>query len=133
MCSYSMFVQPPCYRSGTQKTRSFCQKCDWQVTPKHAHTLDPTKSDRADYADVRAWFGKFSRNELTRSLSGNIRPQSSQLAEPLWTDRARANVHLKKKKTRRGMHTRKRGKSHQQHHTQFCLTQPVELKNLRTA
>ena len=26
------------------------------------------------------------RNELTRNLSGNIRPQWSQLAEPLWTD-----------------------------------------------
>ena len=25
-------------------------------------------------------------NELTRNLSGNIRPQSSQLAEPLWID-----------------------------------------------
>ena len=25
-------------------------------------------------------------SELTRNLSGNIRPQSSQLAEPLWTD-----------------------------------------------
>ena len=24
--------------------------------------------------------------ELTRNLSGNIRPQSFQLAEPLWTD-----------------------------------------------
>ena len=27
-----------------------------------------------------------SRNEFTRNLSGNIRPQSSQLTEPLWTD-----------------------------------------------
>ena len=27
-----------------------------------------------------------SRNELTSNLSGNIRPQSTQLAEPLWTD-----------------------------------------------
>ena len=26
------------------------------------------------------------KNELTRNSSGNIRPQSSQLAEPLWTD-----------------------------------------------
>ena len=43
-----------------------------QVTPKHAYTLDPMKSEWADYA-VQAW-------------SGNTRPQSSQLAEPLWTD-----------------------------------------------
>ena len=26
------------------------------------------------------------RNELERNLSGNARPQSSQLADPLWTD-----------------------------------------------
>ena len=26
------------------------------------------------------------RKQLTCNLSGNIRPQSSQLAEPLWTD-----------------------------------------------
>ena len=29
---------------------SFCQKCRWQVTPKHAYTLDPTKLELADYA-----------------------------------------------------------------------------------
>ena len=28
----------------------------------------------------------YPENELTRNLSGNNRPQSSQLAEPLWTD-----------------------------------------------
>ena len=30
--------------------------------------------------------GNLSGNELTCNLSGNIRPQSSQIAEPLWTD-----------------------------------------------
>ena len=30
--------------------------------------------------------GNLSRNELKRNLSGNIWPQSFQLAEPLWTD-----------------------------------------------
>ena len=30
--------------------------------------------------------GTYSKNELTRNLSGNIRPQSSQLAEPLSTN-----------------------------------------------
>ena len=29
---------------------SFCQKCRWQVTPTHACTLGPTKSEWADYA-----------------------------------------------------------------------------------
>ena len=35
---------------------------------------------------MQAWCGDLSGNELTRNLSGNVRPQSSQLAEPLWTD-----------------------------------------------
>ena len=30
--------------------------------------------------------GTYQENELTRNLSGNTRPQSSQLAEPLSTD-----------------------------------------------
>ena len=33
-----------------KRPRSFCQKCRWQVTPKHAYTLDPTKSEWLDYA-----------------------------------------------------------------------------------
>ena len=32
----------------------FCQKSRRQVTPKHAYTLDSTKSEWADCADVRA-------------------------------------------------------------------------------
>ena len=32
----------------------FCQKCMWEVMPKHAYTLDPTKSECADYAAVQA-------------------------------------------------------------------------------
>ena len=62
------------------------KKCRWQVTPKHAHTLDPTKSELADYAAIQAYCGNLSGNELTRNMSGNIRPQLSQLAEPQWTD-----------------------------------------------
>ena len=80
--SYSVSVPPLCYCSGT----SFCQKCRWPVSPKHAYTLDPTKSVWADYAAVQALCGNLSGNELTRNLSGNTRPQSSQLAEPRWTD-----------------------------------------------
>ena len=69
-----------------KRPRSSCPKYRWQVTPKHAYTLDPTKSEWADYAAVQAKNGNLSGNELTRNLTGNIRPQSSQLAEPLWTD-----------------------------------------------
>ena len=35
-------------------SRLFCQKCRWQVTLKHPYTLDPTKSEWADYAAVQA-------------------------------------------------------------------------------
>ena len=65
---------------------SFCQKWRWQVTPKHAYTLDPSKSEWADYVAVQADCGNLSENELTRNSSGNTRLQASQLAEPLWTD-----------------------------------------------
>ena len=33
---------------------SFCRKYIWQVARKHAYTLDPKKSERADYAAVQA-------------------------------------------------------------------------------
>ena len=69
-----------------KRPRSFCQKCRWQVTPKHAYTPDPTKTEWVDYAAVQAWCGNLSGNELTRNSSGNTRSQSSQLAQPLWTD-----------------------------------------------
>ena len=36
-----------------KRPRSFYQKCRWQVTLKHAHTLDPAKSKWADYAAVQ--------------------------------------------------------------------------------
>ena len=61
----------------------------WQVTPKHACTLDPTKSKWADCAAVKiiiVWKPSLSGNELTRNFSGNTRLQSSQLADPPWTD-----------------------------------------------
>ena len=94
-----------------KRPRSFCRKCRWQVTPKHAYTVDPSKSEWADYAAVQAECGNLSGNELTRNSSGSTRPQSSQPAEPMWTDpglrsgiSARELIStLKKKKRRRGM------------------------------
>ena len=65
---------------------SFCQKYRWQVTSKHAYTLDPMRSEWADPATVQAQCGNLSRNELTCNSSGNTQPQLFQLAEPLWTD-----------------------------------------------
>ena len=82
--SYSVSVPPRATAGARKRPQSFFQKCRWKVTPKHAYTLDPTKSGWADYAAVQT--RNLSGNELTRNLSGNIRLQPSQLAEPLWAD-----------------------------------------------
>ena len=37
-----------------KRSWSFCQKCRWQVTPKQAYTLDPMKSEWADYLAIQA-------------------------------------------------------------------------------
>ena len=55
-----------------KRPRSFCQKCRWQVTPKHAYTLYPSKLEWADYAAVEADCGNLSGNELTRNSSGTL-------------------------------------------------------------
>ena len=78
--------QPSVTAVARKRPRSFCQKCRWQITPRHAYTFDPTKSGWADYSAVQADCGNLSENELTRNSSGNTRLQASQLAEPLWTD-----------------------------------------------
>ena len=44
------------------------------------------KSGWADHAAVQALCGNLSGNELTRNVSGNSLPKSSQLAESQWTD-----------------------------------------------
>ena len=82
-----------------KRPRTFCQKCNWQVTPKHTYT----NSEWVDYAAVQEQCGNLSGNELTRNSSGNTQPQSSQLAEPLWTisglkKSPRADLHYKEKK-----------------------------------
>ena len=51
--SYSVSVPSRVTAVTRKRPRSFCQKRRWQVTPKHAHTFDPTKSEWADYAAVR--------------------------------------------------------------------------------
>ena len=116
-----------------KRSWSFCQKCRWQVILKHTYTFDPTNSEWADYASVQGQCGNLSRNELTRNLSGNVQPQSSQLTEPLWTDPGiKSKISMcelistskkkEKKKHRLGMNgrtfspnPRKRGKSHHLH------------------
>ena len=60
---------------------------------------DPMKSEWADYTAVQADCGNLSGNKLTRISSGNTRPQSSQLTEPLWTDPSLKSALEKKKKS----------------------------------
>ena len=108
-----------------KRLRSVCQKCSWQVTPKHACTLDPVTSEWADYAAVQAWCGNLSGNELTHNLSRNIRPESSQLAEPLWTDPGiKSGISVRELisaySQTYSQNPRKRGKSH--HHLRTTTT-----------
>ena len=73
----SVSVPPPCYHSGTLRTPVILPKVQWQVTPKHAYSLYSTMSrhsvgtypETSSHATCQVTFG-----------------QSSQLAEPLWTD-----------------------------------------------
>ena len=48
--SHSVSIATRVTALARKRPRSFCQKCKWQVTPKHEYILDPTKSEKADYA-----------------------------------------------------------------------------------
>ena len=50
-----------------KRPRSFCQKCRWQVAPKHAYNLDPTKLEWADFA-VQAYCRNQSRKRARTQL-----------------------------------------------------------------
>ena len=58
--------------------RSFCQKCNGQVTPNHAYTLDPTKSEWADYA-VQAQCGNLSGKTSSHVTHQDVPGHSSLL------------------------------------------------------
>ena len=123
-----------------KRSRSFCQKCRWQATPKHAYTHTPfTKRSRSGLTmPLFRQCGHLSGNELTRNLPGNTRLQSSQLAELLWTDPGikseisvrkviSTSVKNNKKKRRQGMKSRtlsqnprERRKSHHHHNKDSC-------------
>ena len=97
-----------------KRSRSVCQKCKWQVTPKHASTIDPTKSELAENAvQESVW-------ELIRETSLHATRQGTLVHSPLsslshcglitkkWNWNVRADLHLKKniEKRRRGMNSR---------------------------
>ena len=48
-----------------KRPRSFCQKCRWQVTSKHAYILDLSKSEWADYAAVQGTLGHSRLSSLS--------------------------------------------------------------------
>ena len=77
LCVLTFILCPfhPCVTAlACKRPQSFCQKCKWQVPPKHTYTLDPTKMESADYAIVQAQCGNLSENKLTRNSSGNTQP-----------------------------------------------------------
>ena len=77
---------PRVIATARKRPRSFCQKCKWQATPIMHTSL--TQRSRGGLTKPLPWHsvGTYHENELTRNSSGNTRSQSSQLAEPLWTD-----------------------------------------------
>ena len=55
-----------------KRPQSFCQKCRWQVTPKHMYTIDPKKFEWFDSAAVQSKFGNLSGNKLARHCRGTL-------------------------------------------------------------
>ena len=56
-----------------KRFRSFCQKCRWQVTPKHAYTLDPAKSEYCCPDMLREPFiRKRAHTQLVGRLSATV-------------------------------------------------------------
>ena len=85
--SCSVSVPRPCYRCGTKKGPGHSAKSEGGR--QHLNTLTSlTQQRRSGLSMVsRHNVGTYQGNdELARNSSGNTQPQSSQLAEPLWTD-----------------------------------------------
>ena len=111
---YRLLFQYPFHPRVTTMTRkrprTFCQKCRCRLHLNMHTPLTQRSWSGADYATVQAKCGNLSENELTRNSSGNTWPQSSQLAEPLWTDPGLRNgisvcnlISTLKKKRRQGI------------------------------
>ena len=87
----------PCITAVAHKRPlSFCQKCRWQVTPNTHTPLTQWSQGGLTMPLCRHSVGTYQGNKLTWNSSGNTWPQSSQLAELLWTDpglKSGINVH----------------------------------------
>ena len=64
-----------------KRSRSFCQKWRWQVTPIHAYTHDPTKSEWAD-STVQIYCGNLSGKRVHTQL---VREHSATVVSDRWT------------------------------------------------
>ena len=50
----------------------FCQKLRWQITPKHANTLDPMKLEWVDYASVQHSLGTYLETSSHAAHQGTL-------------------------------------------------------------
>ena len=83
--SYSVSVLPRFTSVARKGPGHSVKSADGRIHPKHAHTLNLIG---------RSWLTMLSRHSVgiyegnghTHGSSENSRPQSSQLAKPLWTD-----------------------------------------------
>ena len=80
--SYSVSVPPRVTAVVRKRPRSFRQKRRWQThTPLTQRSRSGLTMPLSGHS-----VGTLSGNELTCNSSGNTQSQSSQLAEPLWTN-----------------------------------------------
>ena len=87
--SCSVSVPPPPFRVtavARERPRLFCQKCRWQVQLNTHTPLTQRNRSGLTMPLSRHSAGTYPETSSHRNLSGNIRQQSSQLADSLWTD-----------------------------------------------
>ena len=79
--------------------------------------------------------GTYQGNELSRNSSGNARPQSSQLAEPMWTDpslKSGTGVHEPISTEKRKTEKRRRATALDDSHSRTRLKKKCKLCLLNT-
>ena len=69
-----------------KRPRPFCQKRRWQVTPNTHTPLTQRSRSGLTIPLSRQRVGTYAETSSHATCQGTFRPQSSQLAEPLWTD-----------------------------------------------
>ena len=79
-------MTPPAVKA-TRLPPNFLYACQDIYLSFHDHITLICRSPSELTTLSRYCVGTYDGNELTRNSSGDARPQSSQLVEPLWTDR----------------------------------------------